>query len=55
MRIIHQVAIKSVRKFVFAFFLLDHDDDYNEENKNVKRVSHNLVTGVRFLPYLQVC
>ena len=51
MRIIHQLAIKSVRKFVFAFFLLDHDDDNDEENKYVKRVNHNLVTGVRFLPY----
>ena len=51
MRIIHQLAIKSVRKFVLS----DHDDNNDEENKYVKSVSHNLVTGVRFLPYLQVC
>ena len=51
MRIIHQLAIKSVRKFVFAFFLLALDDDNDEENKYLKRVSHNLVTGVRFLLY----
>ena len=41
MRIIHQLAIKSVRKFVFAFFVLAHDDDNDEENKYLKRVSHN--------------